>query len=161
MNVPTPKAVLARDFMATKLVTLRPEMDALEAIRQLLAHRISGAPVIDEGPRYVGVFSEKSCMQLLVDAAYEQMPSSLVGHFMNTDPGRTIQADTPFLNVVQMFLNTPYRRLPVLEGNKLVGQISRRDVLREAMKQIEIAPKRENSLLYLSALFERENAPVE
>ena len=100
-------------------------------------------------------------MQLLVDAAYEQMPSSLVGHFMNTDLGRTIQADTSFLSVVQIFLNTNYRRLPVLDGKRLVGQLSRRDVLRESMKQIEVAPKREQSLLYLSALFEREDAPVE
>ncbi len=158
MTVPT--SVLARDFMVTKLVALTPQMDALDAIRQLLTHKISGAPVIDDNHQYLGVFSEKSCMQLLVDAAYEQMPSSQVSHFMNSDRGRTIQHNTPFFSIVQVFLKTNYRRLPVLDGDKLVGQISRRDVLRQAMKLLEATPQKEKSLLYLSALVERDQAPL-
>ncbi len=149
MNPPPP--IVARDFMTEKLVTLTPDMDALEAIELLLAHRISGAPVVDQG-NYLGVFSEKSCMQLLVDAAYDQTPSSLVGHFMNTDRGRTIAPDTSFLSVVQMFLNTNYRRLPVIEGDRLLGQISRRDVLRRSMELIAESPRKDQPLLYLSAL---------
>ena len=45
LNVPhsVPTSVLAQDFMVTKLVTLSPKMDALDAIRELLAHRISGS----------------------------------------------------------------------------------------------------------------------
>ena len=117
----TPTSVLARDFMTEKLVTLTADMDALDAIRLLLQHSISGAPVVGEHRSYLGVFSEKSCMQLLIDAAYEQMPSSLVGHFMNTDRGRTISPETTFLSVVQLFLTTNYRRLPVL-GRRRAGR---------------------------------------
>jgi len=79
---------------------------------------------------------------------------------MNTDRGRTISPETTFLSVVQMFLNTNYRRLPVLDGDELVGQISRRDVLRKAVEMLEVAPEKESSLLYLSALLERDDAPM-
>jgi len=156
-----PASVLARDFMVTKLVTISPDMDALDAIRLLLKHKISGAPVVDQEHKYLGVFSEKSCMQLLIDAAYDQMPSSQVAHFMDPDRGRTIGEEAPFFSVVQRFLETNYRRLPVLSGDRLVGQISRRDVLIKAMDLIKVAPERESSLLYLSALVERNEAPVE
>ena len=156
----TPTSVLARDFMTEKLVTLTADMDALDAIRLLLQHSISGAPVVGDHRSYLGVFSEKSCMQLLIDAAYEQTPSSLVEHFMNTDRGRTITPETTFLSVVQMFLTTNYRRLPVLDGDELVGQISRRDVLRRTMDMLEAVPGKEPSLLYLSALLDLDEAPM-
>ena len=155
------KSQIAKDIMVSKLVTLSPDMDAFEAIGILLRHRISGAPVIDSERNFLGVFSEKSSMQLLIDAAYEQVPSCQVAEFMNTDRGRTITEHTGLLSIVQIFLGTPYRRLPVLRGDKLVGQISRRDVLRAAMEITKVAPHREKPLLYLSALIERDDAPLE
>ena len=39
--------VTARDFMVKRLVTLRPDMDVLNAVQMLLKNRISGAPVVD------------------------------------------------------------------------------------------------------------------
>ena len=75
----------ARDFMVKKLVTLRPEMDVIKAVQLLLKNRISGAPVVDAGGVYLGVFSEKCAMQVLLDAAYEQLPSNEIRLFMDTD----------------------------------------------------------------------------
>ena len=43
---------------------------------------------------------------------------------------RTVEADTSIIALAQMFLDSPYRRFPVTDNNRLVGQISRRDVLR-------------------------------
>ena len=120
----------ASRFMATDIVTLRPEMDSLEAVALLLRNRFSGAPVVDAAGNFLGVFSERYSMQLLVHAAYESVPSTAVGAFMNTDRGRLIAEDTDLLTVAQTFLDTYYRRLPVLRGDRLVGQVSHRDVLR-------------------------------
>ncbi len=121
---------LAKKFMATRLITLTPEMDVFEAIGYLLKHRISGAPVIRPDRTFLGVFSEKTSMQVLVDSAYDQLPTSRVGAFMNTDSKRLISDDTDLLAVMKIFLDTPYRRLPVLRDGKLIGQVSRRDALR-------------------------------
>ena len=120
----------AKDFMATRLVTLSPEMDVFEAIGLLLKNRISGAPVVDQQRNFLGIFSEKTSMQVLISAAYEQLPTCRVEAFMNKDPLRVIGEETSLLAIAQLFLDTPYRRLEVLRDGRLLGQISRRDVLR-------------------------------
>ena len=153
--------VAARDFMVTKLVTLRPEMDVIEAVQLLLKNHISGAPVVDADGTYLGVFSEKCSMNVILDAAYDQLPSSQVRLFMNTE-AQTINPDTHLLSIAQVFLLTPYRRLPVLEDGRLVGQVSRRDVLKAAIDLLRRTPDqpKEKSLLYLSALVERHESPI-
>ena len=55
--------------MVRKLVTLTPESDVFEAIGQLLKNRISGAPVVDPEGNFLGIFSEKTSMQVLISAA--------------------------------------------------------------------------------------------
>ena len=139
--------VRAREFMTERLITLKPEMDAFEAIGQLLRHRISGAPVVDDSGRFQGVFSERYSMRLLVHAAYDQAPSSHVGAFMNTDKGRLIDPDRELLSVARMFLDTYYRRLPVVENDRLIGQISRRDVLAAEHHLSDVLEARERALL--------------
>jgi CBS domain-containing protein len=47
---------------------------------------------------------------------------------------KTIDADTSILELAELFLKSPYRRYPVMDDNRLVGQISRRDVLRAMEK---------------------------
>jgi CBS domain-containing protein len=125
-----PPVPVAKDFMATQLITLSPDSDVVQAIGYLLKHHISGAPVIDADRNFLGVFSEKSSMSVLVQAAYEQLPSTKVGAYMNTDFDRTITEEVTVQQCAERFLNTPFRRLPVLRDGKLVGQVSRRDVVR-------------------------------
>lgn len=120
----------AADFMVTRLTTLTHRTDVFEAIAMLLKSRVSGAPVLDSDGKYLGVFSEKTSMRVLIDSVYDQLPTSEVAAFMDRDPGRIINEDTELLDVADVFLKTPYRRLVVLRAGKLVGQISRRDVLR-------------------------------
>jgi predicted transcriptional regulator len=64
------------------------------------------------------------------------------------------------LAIAQLFLHTPYRRLPVIKDGKLVGQISRRDLLAATHQLMAHVPQREKALLYLSALHERDEAPI-
>lgn len=123
-------SIQAKNFMATKLITLAPESDVFDAINQLLSHRISGAPVLDKNRNFLGVFSEKNSMQVLLSAAYDQLPTTRVEAMMNRDQARVISPTTGLFEIAQTFAETPYRRLVVVEGNKLLGQISRRDVLR-------------------------------
>ena len=155
MIKPSSDHVLARDVMVptTKLITLRPNMDALTAVRMLVRHRISGAPVIDENHQYLGVFSEKTSMQFLIRLTYEKLPSSQVSSFMNADRERTISEDTDLLTIIDKFVMTPLRRLPVLsDDDQLLGQISRRDVLGTALRCLDPEPEDRSTGLYLSAI---------
>ncbi|TWT76996.1 Inosine-5'-monophosphate dehydrogenase [Posidoniimonas polymericola] len=153
-------SIAAEDIMVKRLVTLSPAMDVHDAVKLLLRNRISGAPVVDTEGRYLGVFSERCCLGVILDAAYEQLPTYNVGAFMDTE-AKTISADTQLLSIAQVFLLSSARRLPVVdEENRLLGQISRRDVIQAAMKQLDQGPRRESSVLYLSALADRFHAPI-
>lgn len=124
------RTLRAKDIMVTRLVTLSAEMDVFDAIGLLLKNRISGAPVVDGEGRFVGIFSEKTSMQVLISAAFDQLPTSRVGAYMNEDSQRVIDEDANLLQIAQIFLETPYRRLEILRDGRPLGQISRRDVLR-------------------------------
>jgi len=151
--------IVAREIMITKLVTLSPEMDVFDAIGLLLKHRISGAPVIDPDWKLLGIFSEKDSMRALLEAAYDQLPTSQLFAFMDTNV-RTIEEETDLLSIAQIFQSTLYRRLPVTRDGKLVGQVSWRDVLQAAHDLQAIAPDRKTALLYLSSLIDRNDAPI-
>lgn len=149
----------ASDIMTVRLVTLGPEMDVFKAIDLLLKHKISGAPVIDRDRRLLGMFTEKSCLEVMVKAAYDGLPANVVEAFMS-DPAQTIEENTGMLSMAQIFLNQQTRRLPVLREGKLVGQVSRRDLIAATMKLVRRAPDRHGTLLYLSALRNMEDTPM-
>ena len=151
--------MVARDIMKTRLVTLKPTMDVFQGIKTLVKNKISGAPVVDDNGQLLGVFSEKCSMQVLIDAAYEGLPTNQVGAFMDDDP-HTISDQTELLVMAQVFLLTTRRRLPVVtEQGKLIGQVSRRDVIKAASNMINKVPHQRNELLYLSALHEMNETP--
>jgi len=136
----------ARDVMATALVTFREEDSIVTAIRILLAKRISGAPVVDADGSLVGILSELDCLRVLSSDQFyagHQEEAGTVGHFM-TEPGRTIPPELGLYAIAHYFLTTPIRRLPVVEAGRLIGQVSRRDVLRgiESMIRRREFPKR-------------------
>ena len=124
-----PKPVNAKDYMSANLVTFTPEMDILEAMSRLIEKRISGAPVVDKQGNLVGVLSEKDCLKVALHASYHSESAGTVAEFMHAQV-KTVDADTSIVDIANMFLQDDYRRYPVMKDNRLVGQISRRDVLR-------------------------------
>ena len=119
-----------KDYMVANKCTFTPDMDILRAIHQLLDAGLSGAPVIDHYGNMVGFLSEKNCMQVALNAAYQQDGAAgQVSEFMSPDV-MTIDVETPIVDVAEHFLNGPYRRCPVVMDNRLVGTISRQNVLR-------------------------------
>lgn len=153
--------ITARELMVSNLVTLSPEMEVLDALDVLLRRRISGAPVVDESNRLLGIFSEKSCMQFVVSAAYDGLPSTRLMKFVNTNP-RVINQETDLLTIAQTFLDAACRRLPVLDAEgRLLGQISRRDVMgaiRDQLRSVERV--RVGAGLYISALVDSDERPI-
>lgn len=133
-----------REFMTTELVTLRPQVDVFDAIDHLLGRRISGAPVVDDDGRFQGIFSEKTAMRALIAAVHDQLPGTHVGAYMNIDRQRLIDDDDRLVDIAHKFQQTPYRRLPVLYGEKLGGQVSRRDVLRAEYRLVKEVASRAN-----------------
>ncbi|MGB0521966.1 MAG: CBS domain-containing protein [Flammeovirgaceae bacterium] len=115
------------------LYTFSPNQPIKEAIDTIIEKRISGGPVLDDDGNLVGMLSEKDCLKILVEGAYHNMPmvQRTVEDYMTSDL-KTIQADKDVLDAANLFLNSFVRRFPVLDGKVLVGQISRRDILKAA-----------------------------
>ena len=153
--------VTASDIMTRKLVTLTPETEVFAAIDRLLKRRISGAPVVDsrDRTRFVGLFSERNAVKLLVDAAYDGRAVQTISRFVETDV-HTLTPEVDLLSIAQLFLHSGQRRLPVLDEDRLVGQVSRRDILRAAQTLMQDVPDAPHQvLLYLSSLREMSESP--
>lgn len=117
------------DYMATKLITLTKETDVNEAIKKLMNYKITCAPVVDDHGQLIGMFSEKDCINAVIDAAYNQGMVGKVGDFMTTEI-ITIASEASVLDVAEKFRGKHVRSFPVFEDVDLVGMISRSDVLR-------------------------------
>jgi CBS domain-containing protein len=124
----TPTAYRVKDFMTREVIVAHPQMEAYDAILLLLKHRISGMPVVDDKGQVVGIVSERDCLKTLVDSQYHELPTALVKDIMSTSP-RAVSPHTEIMEVAEVFLKTGFRRLPVLEEERMVGLVSRRDVL--------------------------------
>src|SRR5690606_30898825 len=126
-----PKLPIARDCMTHRLITFRPDQPIREVVKILLSKSISGGPVVD-GENLVGMISELDCMRALAGTAYEGHYTArdrLVRDEMSKKP-LTISPEDNIYTMAHMFETHLIRRLPVLEDGVLVGQVSRRDVLR-------------------------------
>jgi CBS domain-containing protein len=115
--------------MSAGLVTLSPTTSILEAARCLVEKRISGAPVVDQQGNLVGLLSEKDCMRIALQAGYHSDAAGTVEEYMHKEV-KTVDAEKNIIDVAMMFIEDDYRRYPVIKDGRLVGQISRRDVLR-------------------------------
>lgn len=130
---------VVRDVMAKGLVTLRPEMDIYDAIDVLLKNKISGAPVISADGSLVGVLSEKDCLRVFASGAFFQLGGGVVEQFMSREV-MTVDPDDDVFKVAGIFLQHSFRRLPVVEDGKLLGQVSRRDILTASRRILEASP---------------------
>lgn len=126
------RSVKAQDYMASSLISFSPETGLFDAIRTLQEYRISGAPVVDADGRLVGMLSELDCLRAILSQTYHEEEMGSGGHVADymSSPVDTVAHDADLTTVARQFMDRGRRRLPVVRHGKLIGQISRRDVLR-------------------------------
>jgi len=121
---------LVHDFMTSSVVTLTPDMSVGQAARALVRRGYSGAPVVDESRRLVGVFSETDALDTLASAAFYSLPEESVGDRMSAEVV-SISPDADLYAATQKLRETGLKRLPVVDGDgRLVGLVTRRDVMK-------------------------------
>jgi CBS domain-containing protein len=144
--------------MTRKLFTLSVDQSVYEAIDVLISRGISGAPVVDSDNNLIGLLSEKDAIHTLLRGIYDRLPTPKVGGVMRTEL-TTITADTDLLTIAHLFTKHAFRRLPVVDGTKLIGQVSRRDLLRGMNKVLKGKEAYAAASLFLSASRDRDEAP--
>jgi CBS domain-containing protein len=142
----------ARDVMARSLVTVGLETSACDAIELMLKHQISGLPVVSNGNRFEGIFSELTTMRVLIDIALHQHPEPSVGAYLDCDEDRLITESTSLDECAARFSESEFRRLPVVSDGRIVGQVSRRDIIRAYMDSMESAASARNRTAWWHAL---------
>lgn len=120
---------VVRDYMDKVVPTLSPETDILEAVDFLLAKHVTGAPVLDPAGNVIGILTEKDCLRLLSTGHDQDKPRGAVRDYM-TKEVISVPSHMNVYFLAGMFLTASYRRLPVIDSGKLVGAITRFDVLR-------------------------------
>ena len=119
----------ACDIMVKKPLVFKPDRPLLDAVRVLVDQRIPGAPVVDDQGNLVGVLTERAFLEAVVVAGYHGEAGGRVRDHMNEEI-QTVSVDASLFDVAMLFVETAFRWFPVVDENRLVGVIARREVLR-------------------------------
>ncbi len=120
---------IVRDSMDTVVPTVSPELPIVEAVDFLLANRVTGAPVVDGEGRVVGIITEKDCLRILTEGEQGNRAAGTVRDYMTREV-TSVESGMNLYFVAGLFLQANFRRLPVVDQGRLVGAITRFDVLR-------------------------------
>jgi len=122
----------AKDIMTKEVVSVRRDTPVEEALELLLANEIAGTPVVEEDMTLVGIVTEKDLLRILNEqngakerTVEEYMTQSAV-HF---------EEDESLDDICMCLLEVTFRRVPVTKNGKVVGIVSRPDVLRCILEQ--------------------------
>jgi CBS domain-containing protein len=112
-------------IMTRDVVTVGRTADLYDAIRMMADGNITGLPVVDEDEKLVGVVTEKDAMSYLLNT---QSTKGKVQDCMTADV-ISCNVNDSLLDVISVLVNNGFRRAPIVSEGKLVGIISRSDII--------------------------------
>ena len=112
--------MLAKDIMTREVTTVKPELTIHELAKTFAQHHISGAPVVDENGKVTGVVSDGDILSKKGERVSSLMNSQII----------SVNEDVSVEHVAELMIANKIKRVPVLDGEKLVGIVSRGDIIR-------------------------------
>ena len=138
----------ASDIMSSRVVSVVPEATVVDAIKLMLDNRISGLPVIDKAGALVGIITEGDFLRRAETGTERKRPrwleilvgpNSLAGDYVRSHGRKveevmtrepiTIEENVPLDEVVRIMERRRVKRLPVMRGDRVVGIVSRANLL--------------------------------
>jgi CBS domain-containing protein len=123
--------VKIKTIMTTSVIAVTKDTDIYRAIRTMVANNVTGLPVVADDQTLVGVVTEKDVLRLLYNV--DDHPGT-VEDFMTRDVVAFDREDD-LLDIAERLRANNFRRVPILENGKLVGIVSRKDVIRHVKEQ--------------------------
>ncbi|GER84800.1 MAG: CBS domain-containing protein [Thermogemmatispora sp.] len=114
--------MIARDIMTRTVYTIRPEASAQEAARLLDQKRISGAPVVDGDGRLIGMVTEADIISKVNREGLRV--ADIMSHELIV-----VSEETPLEEIAALLSERKIKRVPVVENGRLVGIVSRADIV--------------------------------
>ncbi len=115
-----------RTIMSTDVVSVKPDTPISEAVELLVAKDITGIPVVNDDGTLAGIVTEKDILSLLADT---KCAAGTAEQYMTRDVV-TFDADDDFIAICECLMKNHFRRVPILSGGKLVGIVSRADIIK-------------------------------
>ena len=115
-----------RNIMTTNVISVPPEMPIYEALDLLIKNKISGMPVLNSEQHVVGILTEKDVLSILLDQKLGI--KNTVQDYMSKNVV-TFKEDDSAIEICKFFIQNNIRRVPIVRDGKLVGIVSRRDLV--------------------------------
>ena len=150
------------EVMTKKVITLKPNQTISEAVGELAEHHISGAPVQDENGKTVGIVTEKDILNAMktrsksIEMVYPSLSVVSVAFVEKDSMKETMEAfreianikiseimirdyiyaekGTDLAKVVELMSKKGINRVPVMDSGKLIGIVSRADIIKGLAK---------------------------
>ena len=122
----------AKDIMTKSVVYVKPDTPLCKAMEMLVKYNISGIPVVEDDLTLVAIISEKDVLKAYAD--FELLTNKSVCDFM-TQPVIFFEENESAMDVWRFLVNNDFRRVPVTSRGRLVGIISRRDIIKKMLKE--------------------------
>jgi CBS domain-containing protein len=126
----------AKQVMKHNVVSVSPDATVEETIRLLRQLDISGAPVVDGDGMLVGIISDFALLGVVYDPKLRTAP---VAELMTRDV-LTVDEDTRLNEIADLFIGHRIRRVPVVRDGRLVGVVSRPDLLKHVLERETVVP---------------------
>lgn len=117
----------AKDIMTRNVVCIKKNISVVDAIRLMSKNNITGIPVVEDDMTLIGILSEQDVLRLF--HTYDDEKGRAVNDFM-TQPAIHFEEEEPLLDVCYCLRDNSIRRVPVTSKGKVVGVISRSDILK-------------------------------
>ena len=124
----------ASDIMTKEVVSVRRRTSVREALELLLENEVAGIPVVEADMTLVGIVTEKDLLGLFHGPEGGQ--GKVVEDFM-TQPAVHFDEDESLTDICKCLLEVTFRRVPVTRKGKVVGIVSRPDVLKYVLEQMD------------------------
>jgi CBS domain-containing protein len=121
----------AKDIMTREVVSVRRDTPAAQALKILLEKEIAGMPVVEEDMTLVGIITEKDLLELFREG--QDAKDKTVADYM-TAPAVNFDENERLYDIWRCLLDVTFRRVPVTSKGKVVGIVSRPDVLKFIME---------------------------
>jgi len=115
-----------KNIMTTDVITVNPATPIYEALDLLTKNKVSGLPVVDQNREVVGILTEKDVLKILIDQKVHI--KTKVEDYMTSDVICFTEEDNA-VEICKFFVKHNIRRVPIIRDGKLVGIVSRRDIV--------------------------------
>ena len=121
-----------KNIMTTDVISVKKNTSIGNAVDLLVENNVTGLPVVDDDMNLVGVISEKDMLSLLSEP---ESSAGKVEDYMTKDVV-SFEQDEDLIAICECLVNNNFRRVPIVDNGRLVGIVSRRDIIRYILEPI-------------------------